>query len=85
MYLHVVCSSLYDFSLYRVKFIPFFLFLTGDALLRESQKIAHSNLSKLTLNYFCQSCLSLCFGLYSKACLKRPLKTRYNKGLKDKW
>ena len=29
--------------------------------------------------------LQLLYSLYSKTCLKRPLKNRQNKGLKDKW
>ena len=29
--------------------------------------------------------LGLCFVVYSKTCLKRPLKTSQNKGFKDKW
>ena len=37
------------------------------------------------LEEFVQDTKILCAGLYSKTCVKRPLKNRHNKDLNDKW
>ena len=84
--LNIILTKISGFRVFKHIILKRFL------LFKNHKKVNEHNTSQFVHVHLSLVCLDACFPFlipfplkYSKTCVKRPLKNRQNKGLKDKW
>ena len=86
----LICISIVFRKGYQILQENFYLFLLSHLLITfanslDSGQEQHNWKSHVAAHLLTIQRQSLCFCIYNKSCLKRPLKNRQNKDLNDKW